>query len=190
MPKEDTHLNLKWTLPDGSRVFGSRVPGEDGTISFLANGKVAVGVGGPAFFKQGRKVISRFKANPDLLEELEAIFQAPFDNSGGSELLYALTRLADQTQFDRCLDALVSTLRAIHELRTGRLGTERSRRFVDALHRLAVELKRPPTKLELKEYFGEKEDYRHAQPSVISLLCKEHGFSWLPKAAAGRPKNR
>jgi hypothetical protein len=177
VPNQDAPLERK--LSDGSRVFGSRLPGEDGTICFLANGKVAVGVGGAAFFKQGHKVISHFKANPDLFEELEAIFQAPFDNSGGSELLYALTRLADQTQFDRCLDALVSTLRAIHELRTGRLGTERSRRFIDALHSLAIELKRPPTKHELTEKL-------RGEPAQTSKLCTEHGFAWLPTEAPGR----
>jgi hypothetical protein len=186
VPKEDTHL--KCTLPDGSRVFGSRVPGEDGTICFLANGQVAVAVGGPAFFKQGRKVISRFKANPDLFEELEAIFQPPFDSSG-SELLHSLVGIANQTQFERRLDALVSTLRAIHELRIGRFGTPRSRQFIDAIGVLASKHQRPPTKLELKDYFWAQQDYRLAERSVISLLCKEHGFSWLRNAAAGRPKN-
>jgi hypothetical protein len=177
--KEDSHL--KFTLPDGSRVFGSRVSGEDGTISFLADGRVAVGVGGPAFFKQGRKVISRFKADPNLFEELEDIIRLPVDSSG-SELLHSLIRIANQTQFDRSLDALVSTLRAIRELRIGRFGTQQSRLFVDALHSLAVELKRPPTKSELAWHLC-------VGKSEISFLCKEHGFSWLPNAAAGRPKN-
>jgi hypothetical protein len=178
VPKEDTHL--KCTLPDGSRVFGSRIPGEEGTITFLPNGKVAVGVGGPAFFKQGRKVIRRFKANAIMFEDLEAIFQTPFDSSGGSELLSALIRIADQTQFNRRLDELTGTLRAIRALRIGRFGTKQSRLFVDALHHLAVELERPPTKSALRDYFLKKEDYRHAAWSRISEFCKSHGFGWLP----------
>jgi hypothetical protein len=182
VPKENTH-SRRWVerkLPDGSRVFGSRVPGEDGTITFLANGKVAVGVGGSAFFKQGRKVISRFKANPELFEELEAIFQPPFDSSG-SELLHSLVGIANQTQFDRSLDALVSTLRAIHELRIGRFGTRRSRRFINAIHSLAVELWRPPTKHELTERLC-------IEPSQTSRLCTQHGFEWLPTGPPGRKR--
>ena len=181
MPHQDAPLERK--LSDGARVFGSRAPGEGGTISFLANGKVAVEVGGPAFFEQGRKVVSHFKVDPDLFEELETIFQTPFDDSGGSELLYALVRIADRAQFDRRLDELVGTLRAIRALRIGRFGTKQSRLFVDAIYSLAVEFKRPPTKSELEERLC-------VGKSEISLWCKEHGFSWLPKAAAGRPRNR
>jgi hypothetical protein len=96
--KEDAHL--KCTLADGSRVFG-----EDGTIFFLANGKVAVGVGGRAFEKQKKKVISRFKVNPVLLEELEADFQPPFDGRS-SQFLQGITQITDQARFDRQLDAL------------------------------------------------------------------------------------
>jgi hypothetical protein len=177
VPKEDTHL--KWTLPDGSRVFGTRVPGEDGTITFLANGKVAVGLGGSAFFEQGRKVISHFKVDPDLFEELETIFQTPFDSSGGSGLLFSLVKIADQTQFNRHLDKLVGTLRAIRELRVGRFGTERSRHFSEAIDSLAVKLKRPPTKRELTEEL-------HGEPAKTSKLCTEHGFAWLPTEAPGR----
>jgi hypothetical protein len=175
VPKENTHL--KCTLPDGTRDFG-----EDGKISFLANGMVAVGVGGPTFFKLGRKVISRFKANPDLFEELEAIFQPPFDSSG-SKLLHSLVSRANQTQFDRSLDALVSTLRAIYALRSGRFGTPRSRRFVDAIQSLAVELRRPPTKHELT-------DRLCIEPSQTSKLCTEHGFEWLPTGPPGRKRRK
>ena len=181
MPKEDT--DLKCTLPDGSRVFG-----EDGTISFLANGKVAVGVGGPAFEKQKKKVISRFNVDPVLLDQLEAAFQPPFDsisslqppfNGIGSELLQAITQITDQAQFDRRLDTLVGTLRAIRELQLKRFNTPVGKRFIDAVRILAIKHIRPPTKKEITNHLC-------CDLSQTSKWCKEHGFAWLPNAPAGR----
>ena len=38
---------------------------------------MAVGVGGLVFFKQGRKLIRRFKAHPELFDVLENILEPP-----------------------------------------------------------------------------------------------------------------
>ena len=171
MSKKDAHL--KCTLADGSRVFG-----EDGTICFLANGKVAVGVGGPAFEKQKKKVISRFKVDSVLLDQLEAAFQPPFDGIG-SEILQAITQITEQAQFDRHLDTLVGTLRAIRELWLRRFETLAGKRFIDAVHALAIKLGRPPTKAEITNHLC-------CDLSQTSKWCKEHGFAWLPNAPAGR----
>jgi hypothetical protein len=179
VPKEDAYL--KSTLPDGSRVFGSRAPGQEGTIAFLANGKVAVGVAGAAFQEQKKKVIRRFKVDPVLLNLLEAAFQPPYDGRL-SHFLQAITRVNDQAEFDRYLDALVGTLRAIRELRLRGVETPTGKRFIDAVHALAIRHKRPPTKAELTNYLC-------SEPAQTSKWCRDHGFGWLPNAPAGRRRN-
>lgn len=185
MPKENTPSipPQRWVeraLPDGSRVFGSRVPGEGGTISLLANGKVAVGVSAPAFLRQGRKLIRRFKAHPILFDALENILEPPFDESG-SRLLLELVQMDNQTRFDRSLDVLVSTIRALRELRVRQFGTIPSQQFVAAIHKLAARAKRPPTKGELTAELC-------TEPSRITHLCDEHGFGWLPPGKPGRKR--
>ena len=188
MPREDTHSG-RWTErkdPDGSRVFKGQASGDDGKIWFLANGKVAVGVSGKAFESQKRKIISRFKVDPVLLDDLEAAFQPPFDGRL-FELLQGITQLidqaqsADQVRFEKHIDTLVSMLRASRDLRLRRFETGTGRRFVDAVHALAKELGRPPTKAEITERLC-------CDHSQTSKWCSEHGFAWLPNAPAGRRK--
>ena len=70
---------IEHTLPDGSRVCGPWPLGEGGTITFLVTGKVAVGVGGPAFAALKQKVIRRFKVSPSSLNFLENAFYLPHD---------------------------------------------------------------------------------------------------------------
>jgi hypothetical protein len=98
VPKENAHPQ-SWTeskLPDGSRVFGSRVFGKGGTgtITVLANGNVAVGVAGPAFEEQKQKVISRFKVDDILLADLETALYTPFDGLS-SQILREITQITD-----------------------------------------------------------------------------------------------
>ena len=176
-----------WTeskLPDGSRVFGSRAFGKGGTgpITLLVNGKVAVGVCDPAFEEQKRKVISRFKVDDMLLADLETALYAPFDGLS-SQILREITQIGDQVQFDRRLDVLNSTLRALRELRLKRFETSTGRRFMVAIRTLAREHKRPPTKAEITTYLC-------CNLSQTSKWCRDRGFSWLPNAPAGRQKER
>jgi hypothetical protein len=140
---------------------------------------VAVGVAGPAFEKQKKKVISRFKAaDPVLLNAIEAALQPPFE-PGSLQILQDITQIADQGQFDRQLDKLVSVLRAIRELWLRRFQTKTGKRFIDAVHALAIQHRRPPTKAEIT-------DRLCCELSQTSKWCLEHGFGWLPNAPAGR----
>jgi hypothetical protein len=182
VPDENTP-SQRWverTLTDGSRECGPWPLGEGGTITFLAGGKVAVGVAGPAFQAQKKKVIRRFKVEPVLLAMLEAAFQPPYDGRL-SHFLQAITRVNDSLEFDRYLDALLGALRAIRELRFQRFETATGRRFINAVQALACKHKRPPFKIEITNYLC-------CELSQTSKWCREHGFEWLPNAPAGRRK--
>ena len=132
------------------------------------------------FFLAGRKLIRRFKAHPKLFDVLENILEPPFDESG-SRLLLELVQMDSQTRFDRSLDALISTIRALRELRVRQFGTKSSQQFVAAIHKLAARANRPPTKGELTAELC-------TEPSRIAHLCVEHGFNWLPVGQPGRKR--
>jgi hypothetical protein len=180
VPKENAHPQ-RWVehkLSDGTRVFGSRVSGQGGTIWFLANGKVAHGVGGPAFEEQKRKIIRRFKPDEVLLANLENALSRPSDILL-TQILREIIELPDQATFDRRVDVLVRTLRAIRALWLGRFETSTGRRFMAAVRELARKHKRPPTKAEITEHLC-------CELSQTSKWCRDHGFEWLPNAPVGR----
>lgn len=141
-----------------------------------------MGVAGPAFQAQKKKVMRRFKVEPVLLAMLEAAFQPPYDGRL-SHFLQAITRVNDPAEFDRYLDALLGALlgalRTIRELRLQRFETATGRRFIDAVQALARNHNRPPTKAEVTAYLG-------CEVSHTSKWCREHGFSWLPTERPGR----
>jgi hypothetical protein len=184
VPKENAHPK-RWVErkhSDGTRFFSSRVLGQGGTIWFLANGNVALGIGGPAFEEQKRKIIRRFKPDEVLLANLENALSRPFDIVL-NQILREIIELPDQTTFDRGIDVLVRTLRAIRALWLGRFETSTGRRFTDAVRELARKHKRPPTKAEIREHLC-------CELSQTSKWCRDHGFGWLPNAPAGRQKER
>ena len=152
--------------------------GESGSITFLADGHVAVGISGPVFEEQKRKIISRFNVDDILLADLENALYASF-TSLSPQILRDILLIRDQAQFDRRLDVLVSTLRAIRELWFRHFETERGVQFIDAVRALALKHKRPPTKAEITAYLG-------CEVSHTSKWCREHGFSWLPTERPGR----
>jgi hypothetical protein len=185
VPDEKTP-SQRWverTLADGSRECGPWPLGEGGTITFLVNGKVAIGAGGQVFEEQKKKVISRFNVDAVLLANLDKAFCEPSDILL-SQILREIFQTADQTRFNRRLDALVSTVRALRELWIQRFETRGDSRFTEAVRALATEHKRPPTKAEITEYLCHK--YFLYAPSRTSEWCQEHGFGWLPNERAGR----
>ena len=145
---------------------------------FLVTGKVAVGVGGPAFAALKQKVIGRFRVSPSSLNFLENAFHLPLDG----ELFFHLREIAhleDPVEFDRRFDTFCSAFRAVHELWVKRFETQTGKRFIEAVHVLAIQHKRPPTKAELTAYLN-------CEPSRTSEWCREHGFNWLPTERPGR----
>jgi hypothetical protein len=164
-------------------VCGPWPLGEGGTITFLTSGKVAVGVGGPAFEEQKKKVISRFNVDAVLLANLENAFCEPSDILL-SQILREIIQITDKAQLNRRLDELVSTLRALNELWIQRFETRGDSRFTEAVRTLATEHRRSPTKAEITEYLCQK--YFLYAPSRTSEWCQEHGFSWLPTERPGR----
>jgi hypothetical protein len=180
VPDEKTP-SQRWverTLADGSRECGPWPPGEGGTITFLVNGNVAIGAGGQVFEEQKKKVISRFNVDAVLLANLDKAFCEPSDILL-SQILREIFQTADQTRFNRHLDALVSTVRALRELWLKRFKTATGSRFINAVQVLARKHKRPPTKAEITEHLC-------CELSQTSKWCRDHGFEWLPNAPAGR----
>jgi hypothetical protein len=151
-------------LPDGSLVYGVR---EGGTITFLKNGKVAVGVGGLTYFRQRKRALSRSTLDPNLVDWLEDMLFGQPDNSLGSKILECLVDIPDHVERDKALEVLSRALQALGTLRSGRYTTPVGGKFIDAICELASDLERPPTKMELTHFliWGTS---RHFPPVQVS----------------------
>jgi hypothetical protein len=153
-------------------------------IRFFKSGKVSVQITGSFFDAQAEKLISRFSCNPKLNILFEHLQNPCTTNPAQltAQLLGKLIKIPAKPEFERALDEIVSSIRAARELSL-KIVPESTKRFIGAIGKLARRHQRPPTQRELADHLCEER-------SVVSLLCKTHGFSWLPKGAAGRPKNR
>jgi hypothetical protein len=162
---------------------GSRICGEGGTIRFFKNGVVSVQISGPFFDAQAEKLISRSRCNPKLTILFEHLQNPCTTNPGQliAQLLEGLIRIPENSEFENALAEIVSSIRAARKL-SRKIVPESTQRFIAAITELAKQHQRPPTQRELADHLCEER-------SVVSLLCKEHGFSWLPKASAGRPSS-
>jgi hypothetical protein len=168
--------------PECELADGSRICGEGGTIQFFKNGIVAVQISGSFFDAQARKLDSRFKSNAKLAVLFDHLCNpcTPIPGQLAAQLLGALVKIKEDSEFERALKEIVSSIRAARKL-TLKIVPESTERFIGAIRELARQHQRPPTQRELADHLCEER-------SVISLLCKEHGFSWLPKPSAGRPR--
>jgi hypothetical protein len=175
--------------PERELADGSRICGERGTIRFFKSGQVSVQISGSFFDAQAEKLISRFGCNPKLTILFEHM-QNPCTTDPGqliAQLLGELIKIPEKPEFERALKEIVSSIRAAHKLSL-KIVPESTKRFIAAIRELAREHHRPPTQRELADHLCEERSVVSLKErSVISLLCKEHGFSWLPKASAGRP---
>jgi hypothetical protein len=168
--------------PERELDDGSRICGDGGTIRFFKNGAVSVQISGSLFDAQAEKLISRSRCNPKLNILFEHLHNPCTTNPAQmtAQLLEGLLRIPESSEFENALAEIVSSIRAARELSL-KMVPESTKRFIAAIRELARQHQRPPTQRELADHLCEER-------SVISLLCKEHGFSWLPKPSAGRPR--
>jgi hypothetical protein len=175
--------------PERELADGSRICGEGGTIRFFKSGKVSVQISGSFFDAQAGKLISRFSCNPKLNILFEHLRNPCTTDPAQltAQLLGELIEIPENPEFKRALGEIVSSIRAARELSL-KIVPESTKRFIKAVRELARKHHRPPTQRELANHLCE--DGFLKERSAVSFFCKTHGFSWLPKGAAGRPKNR
>jgi hypothetical protein len=164
-------------LPDGSQLCG-----KGSYLLFWPNKKqVAVLLGASHLAEQIRKVRSRYKIAPILVQLLD-LLDAPLDDTG-SRLLLELIHIKDSARFELSLAVLASCIRAVRASTLSPKGSAQSTQFIQAVLRLSRKHGRPPFKRELA-------DELCAERSEIARLCREHGFAWLPSAPGGRPSGK